>query len=113
MAATTTAKVAGVSDSVRAEMERRLLIHYEGMKRNRLTLDRRPSQNHQDWDRRYGEASVAAMRDIEPLLPAAYRNTAMWQSQMSGHTESNLNFLDAAFGDTAPDAAKPPAGSAQ
>lgn len=102
MAATTTAKVAGVSDAVRIEMERRLLTHYERMKRTGLTLDQRPAQNRQDWDRRYGEASAAAMRDIENLLPAAYRDTPVWKSQISTQAEGNLNFLDAAFGEPAP-----------
>lgn len=102
MAALTTAKVAGVSDAVRAEMERRLLTHYERMKRMGLTLDQRPAQNRQDWDRRYGEASAAAMRDIESLLPSAYRDTPVWKSQISTQAEGNLNFLDAAFGEPAP-----------
>jgi RNA polymerase sigma factor (sigma-70 family) len=112
MAATTTAKVAGVSEAVRAEMERRLLGHYERMHRNGLSLNRRPAQNRADWDRRYGEASAAAMRDIESLVPAALRETPMWKSQTSAEATANLDFLDAAFGDPTPKASNPPAKTA-
>jgi RNA polymerase sigma factor (sigma-70 family) len=98
LTATTTAAVAGVSDHVRDEMERRLLRHFEAMGRSGLTLDRRPAENHGDWDRRYGIASAAAMRDIENLLPPAMRETTMWKSQTSAEAEGHLNFLDAFFG---------------
>ncbi|HYF34060.1 MAG TPA: RNA polymerase sigma factor [Prosthecobacter sp.] len=102
MAATTTAKVAGVSEQVRNEMERRLLRHYEQMNRNGLTLDRRPTVNRGDWDRRYREASAAAMRDIENLIPAALRETSTWK-------EGQLNFFDALFGGPSSPTPQPPA----
>lgn len=108
MTATSTAKVAGVSDAVRDEMESRLLRHYERMRNNGLVLDRRPEVNRADWDRRYGEASAAAMRDIENLLPATLRETPMWKSQTSAQAEGHLNFLDAVFGESTPPASQLP-----
>jgi hypothetical protein len=108
MAATTTARLAGVSDAVRDEMERRLLRHYQQMKINGLTLDRRPKDNRSDWDRRFGEASAAAMRDIESFIPADIRATSMWQSQISPQAEAHLNLLEAIFGTDAPRPNHPP-----
>lgn len=109
--ATTTAQASGASAAAREEMERRLLRHYQAMKAAGLTLDRRPAENKKGWDRRYGEASAAAMRDIENLLPAAYRESPMWKSQTNPDAGEHLDFLDA-FGGPAPEASNPPAPSA-
>lgn len=94
--ATTTATLAGVNDQVRDQMERLLLPHFQSMLRAGLTLDKRPAQHADDWDRRFGAASAAAMRSIEHLVPVAKRQTSTWQDAISP-TSGFLEMLIHAF----------------
>lgn len=103
--ATTTATLAGVDDQVRDQMERLLLPHYQSMQRAGLTLDKRPAQHADDWDRRFGAASAAAMRGIEHLVPVAMRQTSTWQDAISP-TSGFLEMITQAF-PTLPMPAKP------
>lgn len=92
--ATTFATLAGLSDPMRDQMQRLLLPYYQAMQRGGLTLDRRPAERSEDWDRRYGEASATAMRGIEHLLPMSVRESKMWQDTVSPVSEGHRAFLD-------------------
>lgn len=92
--ATSLAALANVSDDVRDQIQRQLLPHYQSMARKGLALDQRPRQHSADWDRRYGEATVAAMRSIEHLLPLSLRQTEMWKTTTTPASKGQTDFLD-------------------